>query len=529
MIQIFTGSTIGNWGSVSNWTSGSIPQLDDIVIFDSLSPTCSLNITGTCSSIDFSNYNKQFKFNANILNVYGTVSFGPNMGYSFSTSTTGYNLYQISNTSSNVNFSITTNGATVGVPFIIYGGGSTTTHNITGNLNMSENLSISAGGGAIVQTVNGSTISCLKNLRFNDIGGNSSNNGTTGSATILMIGTGNIGYAGGSNNGLNNSLTINTSGTITLLNSINIKGNLNWISGNSAGAFNFLWNASATFSNIPFNSGAYASFGIGTNGNYILNLVNDFYTTKQITTVGGQLNNGNIYTVGGINNVTNTLSGSSLITITGTSSSSSSNVTATTGFNNNVVINTPGIVALSGIWGGSTFLYTAGNVNPTTFTVAGSNATITMPSNKFTTVSIGSLNQTITLLANWNMTTLSLGTSNISFTGSSVWTTDTLSNISNAATSILTLKNGFTYSVLKQIIIGPSNYSNYITIQSGLSASYSNLYLAPGATQTIYSLNMKDVNNVGTPLWIFNPTYSNSTNIWNLNYLSPQQTTINSW
>lgn len=521
-ILTFTASSaILNWGSASSWIPSQVPTLGDFCVFTSSSATCSLNQFGTCSAIDFTNYNKQFRFNNNQLNIYGTVSFGVNMGYSFSTSTSGYNLWQRGTGS------IITNNATISVPFIIYGDGASTTHTITGNLNMSENLSISAGGGALAQTINGSTVSCFKNLRFNDQGGSSAASGTTGSATFIMIGTGNLSYSGGNTNGLNNSLTINTSGTITLLSTIYIKGNLNWLSGLGAGAFSFLWLAPATFTNIPFNSGTYAVFGIGTNGsNGIVNLANDFYTQRSVNTSGGQLNTSNIYTYGGLSNVTNTLSGSSLITVTGTSSTSNATVASTANNNLNVVINTPGIVALSGIWGGSTFVYTAGNVNPTTFTVAGSNATITMPSNKFTTVSVGSLNQTISLLSNWNMTTLSIGNSNINFTGSNVWITDVFNNVSTSSVNVLTLKDGLTYSINKSFIITPQSYGSNFTIQSGASGSYTNLYTAPGATQTSNNILFKDVNNVGTPLWIYNPTLINTTNVWELDWRSVQQNTI---
>ena len=521
-IITFLGTTISNWSATSSWSTGTIPTLGDLVIFTSSSATCSLNQIGTCSAIDFTNYNKQFRFNNNFISVYGTVSFGPNMGYSFSTPVAfSYNLLQRGTGS------IITNNATVSVPFLIYGDGVATTHTITGNLNMAENLSISAGGGALTQTINGSTISCSKNLRFNDTGGNSSASGTTGSATFLLNGTGTIAYSGGNANGLNNNLTVNTSGTITLGSTIYIKGNLNWVSGLGAGAFSFLWLAPATFTNIPFNSGTYAVFGIGTNGsNGIVTLANDFYTQRSVNTSGGQLNTGNIYTYGGLNNATNTLSGSSLITVTGTSSTSNATIAASTNNNLNMVINTPGIVTLSGIWGGSTFVYTAGNVNPTTFTVAGSNATITMPSSKFTTVSIGGLSQTISLLSNWNITTLTIANNNVSFTGSNAWTTDIFNNTSTTNINILTLKDGLTYSINRAFTITPQSYGGNFTIQSGASGSYTNLYTAPGATQTTNNVIFRDVNNVGTPLWIYNPTIVNSTNIWTLNYLSVQQNTI---
>lgn len=527
----FLGTTVSNWGSTSSWSTGTIPTLGDLVIFTSSSATCSLNVTGTCSQIDFTNYNKQFRFNANGLGVYGTISFGPNMGYSFSAASyfPAYNLAQRGTGA------IITNGATVGVPFILYGDGVNTTHTITGQLNMSENFSVSAGAGGITQTINGTTISCSKSLQFNNQGGNSSANGTTGSVSYIMIGTGTLAYSGGSNGGLTTpNLIINSTGTITLSGNVYVRNlTINWISGNSVGLFNFLFNGPGTFTNTPYNSGTYSQFGIGTgNATGVVTLTNDLYTINRVNTLGGQFNGGNIYTMGGINNITSLLSGSSILTITGTGSGSSATLTTTTNYALNTVINTPGILTI-GYLGWSPlangyFTYTAGNVSVTGNTlISGSNnCSLTMPSSKFGLVSLGSNNQTISLLSNWNMTTFNISNANLTFTGSNGWTTDVFTNTGIAGNNTLTLREGLTYSVIKQFSISPAAYSQPFYIQSGASGSYTNLYIAPGATQTTYSISLRDVNNVGTPMWIYNPTLINSTNVWTLNWQSVQETTI---
>lgn len=524
-ILFFTGTTPGTFSVASNWTPSQVPTINDICIFTSSSPTCSITTIGTCSQIDFTNYNKRISFATNSIAVYGNITLGNQMSFTFST-TTNYNGYNLIMASGG---SITTNGMTMGVPFMLYNPiGSNNTYNIVDNLKCSENFSTGAATVSLTHTINGATISLYKGFGLN-LGVASTTTSTIGSSNIIMLGTGNL--TGGSstvNGGLGNQLIINNGSNVTLTTNIYVRNILNLLSSSTTGAFNFIFTNIGTFSATPFSAGTFSKFGLGTSAaTAIVNLTTDFYTIRQLNTIGGQFNNGNIYTIGGISNATNTLTGNSILYISGTGPASSSNINASTGYNLNTIINTPGLLTIAGtIWNGSIFTYTAGNVNITgTVTInTTSTPTLTMPSSKFLLVVIGAAQQTFNLLSNWNITTLSTSNQNITFTGSNVWTTDIFNN--TLPPWVLTLRDGFTYSILKQINISPNNYNGNLTIQSGASGSYTNLYLAPGATQTIYSLNMKDVNNVGTPLWIFNPTYSNTTNIWTLNYLSPQQTTI---
>ena len=522
-------SLVLNWASASSWQPQQVPTLGDLCIFDSNSATCSLNITlGTCSQIDFTNYTRQFRFNNNALGVYGTISFGVSMGYSFSTTTQfgGYNLLQRGNGN------VVTNGATVGVPFLLYGDGVSTTHTITGILNMNENFSVSAGSGGSIQTVNGTTISCNRSLQFNNVGGNSSANGTTGSVNYIMTGTGNLSYGGGSNAGLTTpSLNINTTGTITLTGNMMLRNTtVNWLNGISSGINYFYFTGPGTFNPVYFSTGTYSTFGLGTqNSTATITLLSDYYTIRGVNTIGGTINNNNIYSIGGLTNVTSNLSGTTVLYLTGTGSGSSGILSASTQYALNTVINTPGIISsLSAIFAGSIFTYTAGNVSASNFTLnSPTTSLLTMPPAKFNTVNIGSIaNQVNTLLSDWNMTTLVMSAQNCTFTGSNAWITDIFNTTNTVGNNILTLRNGITYSVLRQINLTPQSYGSSFVIQSGASGSYVNLYLAPGATQTSNNLTLRDVNNVGTPLWIYNPTIINSTNIWTLNYLSPQQTTI---
>lgn len=85
-INIFQGTTTSNWGSTSSWSLGRIPTAtdNDVAYFGPTSPTCSVNITATCSSFDCSTYLRQIQLNNN-LNIFGTYSaFGTNSTIRFS-------------------------------------------------------------------------------------------------------------------------------------------------------------------------------------------------------------------------------------------------------------------------------------------------------------------------------------------------------------------------------------------------------------------------------------------------------------
>lgn len=139
-VLYFTQSSlILNWASASSWQPQQVPTLGDYCIFDSLSATCSLNTIGTVSQIDFTNYTKQFRFNTNSLLVYGTVSFGNQMSFSFSTAVSPYSGYNLAIVAS---ASITSNGCTVAVPTIFYNQGTNNNYyTLIDNITIGENFS----------------------------------------------------------------------------------------------------------------------------------------------------------------------------------------------------------------------------------------------------------------------------------------------------------------------------------------------------------------------------------------------------
>ena len=522
-------SLVLNWASASSWTPAQVPILGDYCIFNSVAATCSLNTIGTCSQIDFTNYTRQFRFNTNALQVYGTISFGNQMSFSFSTTGffNGYNLVVVASSS------ITTNGCTVGVPFGLYNRSGNNYYTIVDNLNCGENFSTGALVGALTHTINGATISLYKNFGIN-VGSVASATLTTGSSNIVMLGTGTITSAAASSGGLANNFTIAGTGTITIPINIYYRTGTFSIVGTPtiSGSGYVLYTGAGSFIAASSSSTYNPSIGISTGAPLTVTLQSDVHSRLGINGNGLTLNGNNFYIYGGsLINVTNTAGGTTVYRISGTGSGSNVNLNASTTITNTIVMNTPGTATISGnfLFGGTTFTYTAGIlVANFGFTLnTSTSTTLTMPPQKFLTVTFAINNATYTLLSDFTMTTFANnGAFNLTFTGSNVWITDIFTQQTGGGAT-LTLQAGLTYSILKQINISPlANYVNNYSIISGASGSYANLYLAPGATQTMYSVYMKDINNVGTPLWIYNPTLVNTTNVWTLNYLSPQQTTI---
>ena len=160
-VLTFTSSSLVlNWASASSWAPAQVPVLGDYCIFNSLSATCSLNTIGTVSQIDFTGYTKQFRFNANTLLVYGTISFGNQMSFSFSNAASPYSGYNLAIVAS---ASITSNGCTVGVPTVFYNQtGNNNFYTLNDNLTISENFGTGAAAGGLTHTINGATIySCF--------------------------------------------------------------------------------------------------------------------------------------------------------------------------------------------------------------------------------------------------------------------------------------------------------------------------------------------------------------------------------
>ena len=420
----FVGSTTQSFGASAAWSPAQVPTTADLCIFASSSATCSINTTSlVCGGIDFTTYNKRIAFGTNGLAVYGNITLGTQMGFTFA-STAAYNGYNLVMATGG---SLTTNGMTMGVPFGFYNtAGSNITYTITDYLNCSENFSTGANN-PNTHTINGGTISLYKNFGIN-IGSNTSTTLTTGTSNIVMLGTGTIVTTANTNGGLANNFTINPTATVTLPTTLYYRTGTLTIAGTPTftntgtlavtGTMNYLSASSSSSYLIPFT----ISIGAST-----LTLLSDIYQRGGLGMAGSTINGNNLYIYSGSITNTGTSGGTTVLRLSGTSSSSTiTNLSGTT-INNNIVINTPGTVTINSLqFGGSTFTYTAGNVTIlNTFTPATLTAqTFTMPSSKFLTVAFGIANATYTLLSDWNISTITNTAVNMTFTGSNIWTTD---------------------------------------------------------------------------------------------------------
>lgn len=210
------GGVNNNYGSTTNWslTSGgaggqSVPSNPDDVTFDSNSPNCtidtSIRVAGTLTFA--AGYTGTITMTQK-LNVLSTVTFNRVVSFA-GASTLGF-----------AGGPITTNGFNVSAntDFGIANGNPTNTLNDNFNTTGTVNLTgVGVNGG----TVNGFSIICNGSLTV-------TSPSTKGTTNIVLAGTGTWSGAGG----LQNNLTINTAGTITVSGTVRFcTGNLTYTAG----------------------------------------------------------------------------------------------------------------------------------------------------------------------------------------------------------------------------------------------------------------------------------------------------------
>jgi hypothetical protein len=549
----FTGSTPGTFSSAINWSPAQVPTINDICIFTASSPTCSLTTIGTCSQVDFSSYNKRISFSTNALGVYGNITLGTQMSFTYATTAqyNGYNLVMAATGS------IRTNGMTMGVPFGLYvPSGTGNTYTLQDNLICGENFSTGAGVGGTTYTINGFTISCYKTLAIN-LGSISSGTNTTGTTNIVLLGSNQtISMSNTSGTFLTNNLTINASGNVTMpLNLLYKTGTFRLLSGKmiSAGTSNISLSGSATIDMSGSNSNNVQNITLTCNvtGNTITLLSDLHILGFSVTTIASTIINGSdIYAYGttpiGSNGSSN-ITGTTTLRISGTSSAS----TATIGNSGNISINlsiqTPGTLNFNQVqWyaqsGGASIVYTSGTMlfNGSNFQIGNNTNTSTfytsgMTFNNVTPVNANPCN--INLQQQLNVTTFTINTGiAISFTGSYGFSASTLAMSGTTPTTRtgLTLVSGITYSVNRNLSIQPGVLSGVAIfgIKSNTPGQQAKFVLAPGASQSVYTVVTDDIDSsAGQPIWPYYydvATASTNTLNWNrLQYSSLQSSILN--
>ena len=545
----FTGSTSGTFSVAANWSPAQVPTINDICIFTASSPTCSLTSIGTCSQVDFSSYNKRISFSTNALGVYGNITLGNQMSFTYATTAqyNGYNLVMAATGS------IRSNGMTMGVPFGFYvPSGTGNTYTLQDNLICGENFSTGAGVGGTTYTINGFTISCYKTLAIN-LGSISSGTNTTGTTNIVLLGSNQtISMSNTSGTFLTNNLTINASGNVTMPANLLYKtGTFRLLSGKmiSAGTSNISLSGSATIDMSGSNSNNVQNITLTCNvtGNTITLLSDLHILGFSVTTIASTvINGGDIYSYGSspftINGTSN-VNGNGTLRICGTSSSSTATLQNSGNINCNISIQTPGTLTIQQVqWyarvGGASITYTSGTIlyNGANFQIGNGANNHTFYTSGMTFNNIKPTGTTnINLQQQLNVITLSPTSGEMAFTGSYGFSVSNLALTTPPSTRTgMSLVAGITYSVNSNFTVLPGTLlgGNIFGIRSTIPGQQAKLVLAYGASQSLYTVVTDDIDSsAGQPIWPYYydvATASTNTLNWNrLQYSSLQSSILN--
>jgi hypothetical protein len=335
-----------NFGDAANWSlssggppDGAVPNATHDAIFNANSGPCTINTSiRACKTLTCTGYTNAFTMSAG-LNVSGNITFGASMG----TSTGASTLAMI------VTGTLTSNGHQWATPFQF--GGTSQIYTLATNTTLNGQLTCS---GTTAITINTNTLTCNNGAIFTT---------ATGGTTTIELKGGN--WSGTCNNTLN----LNSTGTITLTGNIGrVSGTLTWV----AGTINNSGNYSLSYSGGSVNVGNNIIWGSITMGSGTITLVNNLYTSGNLITLNGGVWNGlfTIYCTGITqNNITNNVSGTVTVELTGTGTWQM--VTSNTSWGFDTIINcglTGTLTINTGRLFGSTLrvatlTYTSGNVN----------------------------------------------------------------------------------------------------------------------------------------------------------------------
>lgn len=387
--------TGGNWNATTTWVGGVVPSATlDTVAFTATSGQLTVNVASICIGIDFTNYVNTITFTA-LLTINGPINLG----------TGGYTQAGGSGIQANATATLTSNGVTWSRLWAFAGISQTFTladnFNFTGSLNFNGITSI---------IINGNTINTRNIL-------STTTAITSGTTAFVFNGTGT--WSNTSTGVLQNNVTINTAGTLTIGNNIyyntgiltHTTGTVDTTTNNST--LNIGVSTTLNTSGITWNN---VFIGIKNASSTIVITLNDNFTIGGSLQVNGTLSfipntyllivNGDLilgyyaggvyynvtltipndlivtnlnYAVFGINTIVNgfsiTVLGNLSIANTGVASvSGTTNLilggtgiwsqTSTGSMRNNLTINTTGTITISGnvYYNTGTLTYTAGTV-----------------------------------------------------------------------------------------------------------------------------------------------------------------------
>lgn len=277
----------GNWNAAASWSTsdggpanGAIPTAADDAYFTSNSGSCTVNAAGmVCKTLIFSgvgagNYASTFTL-SNTLTVSGNITLSSAMTFAGTSTITV-----------NASSTLTSNGKIMTCSLTLSG--------VSVTLTLGDNVTINGSFSIGAQTITGNTLYVGGSLLQNAAGISSTLN-----SNIEMTGTGNIAtLSGGGNFGGTGSLTINTSGIITITTlifggnrsfiytagTINITGNITLNCSVSGGAL------ALDLKGYPLSPLSSGIITIGTEGGGAISLLSNFVVERGTF----QFGNGNL-------------------------------------------------------------------------------------------------------------------------------------------------------------------------------------------------------------------------------------------
>ncbi len=376
-----------------------------------------------------------------------------------------------------------------------------TTITLLGDLIATGNGTLGNNG---AMTLNGNSFYVAGNLTCNGTG-------TSGTTTVVMNGTGT--WSSSATGTLNNNLTIDTSGTITVSGTIRYGvGTFSYVSGTILGASTPILDSlggapggqSDLLTMIPWidislrnTAGAAWTIPSGlsfrnftTTTTINLTLSGDLIVTGNLTMSMANgatttINGNNMYVAGnltltGSSSSTGIITGTTTIILNGTGTwSQSSTSSGVGGFKSNLTIDTSGTITISGTvsYRAGTFTYNAG-------TIAGANT----PNISYIAAATTTLNAPFVFPG--TMTWVG----NQTFNGTSGFTINTLT--STSAGSTFTLGAGNTYTVNNALTMTGTSPS-HIVFQSDSTGNFTYFNLGNSATQNVQYVNATDIDSSG--------------------------------
>ena len=447
----------GNYNVGTTWVGGVVPSTTDTIEFTATSGNLTVNVASTISAIDFTNCVSTLTMTAS-LTVNGNVTLANTMTIAGSSS-----LIINATTST-----LTSNGKVW--PNDLFIRGTSSTHTLADNWVVNGSLSIGIAAQTIV--INGFSISVGVDFTT------ASSAVCNGTCNIILVGTGTWGWSG-SNCTL--PITINTAGTITVSDAI-IGNTFLHISGN------VVCTGTISLTNTPSSSYNITSNTIVWNNMRVLITTSNTITLLDNLNIDGNLvvgANSNTQTVNGTINLKGDFSSPNSNTIftgtgalnfigTGTQTWSAS---STLSLRKNTNVNKPsGNFTISGLvsYNTGTFTYiTSGSVT-TTGSTLNIGASTTLDTNGITWVNLTtSATATITLSSNLTLTGIWSSTAGtvtfagvgiISLTGSISFTSSSRVTIPNSITSLTTITINSNNTTT---LVGDLTASGLVTLGSG--------------------------------------------------------------